>query len=560
MKQGQRNPTEAERTIARELRSFQERAAAMWLGREKEAIIAVVRALDSIAVSRIHRLETHDTEDVKRENGRFFATMGAAAALRPFLTAVHSQRGGVPWGPMAPETINFAYSYLDCCGKLTHLSRMAALEHYGLASTSRSSAGHVRIKVRQGTSELSLLAALEATRRSTPREDDPTSAAKERLATRMIGYVDTSDEWFIRYDNDMEVVSAYREEAHRYGTHFLEAEAFPDDVVIGGRSFGAWKEACDHALGRILSHIDFSTMLRQKNPGIALGNVLTIFARRADVDAVWLEAGLARDLVRPTMHALTLEVDGLDDWEQAYETPSPFYVGLGKDFVLLPCFGALNNPYFALFRHLRRIHKSDWDRAVDRREAVFRADLAEAFPEPHFLVPPHGFQLRRDDGSKLTDLDAIVVDRRSGTLAIIQLKWHDIFGRSLAERESRRRNIGKANEWVERVNSWVDGRSSAAVASALGLGVEGSEMAPLLYVVARYAARFSGDRGQDPRAAWLGWLEVQHALACCSDQDPLSWLPRWIGDQQAGFASVGVASAEFRFPGLVATLDVLPET
>ena len=43
------------------------------------------------------------------------------------------------------------------------------------------------------------------------------------MAARMSVYVDTSDEWFIRYGNDMEVMSAYHEETRRHGTHFLKA-------------------------------------------------------------------------------------------------------------------------------------------------------------------------------------------------------------------------------------------------------------------------------------------------------------------------------------------------
>lgn len=46
--------------------------------------------------------------------------------------------------------------------------------------------------------------------------------AKDRLAARVSVYFDTSDKWFIRYDNDMEVVSAYGDEARRNGTLLLE--------------------------------------------------------------------------------------------------------------------------------------------------------------------------------------------------------------------------------------------------------------------------------------------------------------------------------------------------
>jgi hypothetical protein len=294
---------------------------------------------------------------------------------------------------------------------------------------------------------------------------------------------------------------AYREKARSLGQGFLEAEAFPDDVRIGDRSFGEWKDACEQALGRVLAHMDFAAMLKEKRPSIALHDVLTNFARREDVEAVWEEAGLSRDRIPPAMRALTLAIDGLDDWERAYETPTSFYVDLGKNFVLLPCFGALTNPYFALFRHLRSTYRKDWDSCVDRREAVFRGDLARAFPAPRFMVPLRGHRLHRPDGSMLTDVDAVIVDMETCSVVLAQLKWHDVFGFSLAERESRRRNIGKANEWVERIWSWIDGRTSAEILRELRIEAPGSDRPPLLYVIARYAARFAGDRGQDQRAS-----------------------------------------------------------
>ncbi|KRV76312.1 hypothetical protein AO738_13970 [Pseudomonas citronellolis] len=376
----------------------------------------------------------------------------------------------------------------------------------------------------------------------------------------MKSYVDAPGGWFIRYDNDQEIVSTYLARARCYGRGYLEAEALPEDIKIGDRTFGEWTYACDQALGRILCHIDFVGLLQEKRPKVHASNVLTLFARRHDIDEVWQETGLPTGRVLPTMQALTLGSENLEDWEKAHEVPCAIYVDLGKDHVLLPCFGTLTNPYFALFRHLRSTYKHDWDRGVDRREAIFRSDLAKAFPEPDFLVPSHGFQLRRTDGSKLTDVDAIVLDRRHGTLVLVQLKWHDVFGFSLPERESRRRNITKANEWTERVISWVDGRTSAQLARALGLDAKAADSPPLLYVVARYAARFTGETGQDPRAFWIGWPEILHVLHDNPGGDILSQIPRLVLDHQARFTLQEEQCFEFRFPDLSTDLHILPES
>lgn len=435
------------------------------------------------------------------------------------------------------------------------------MERHGLATTSFASTHHVIIRVPNSAPEFSLQHSIRATS-SHALSESKDSALRDpewkRLRKRMKSYVDAPGGWFICYDNDQEIVSTYLTRARRYGSGYLEAEALPEDIKIGDRTFGEWTHACDQALGRILCHIDFVGLLQEKRPKVDASNVLTLFARRHDIDEVWQEAGLSAARVSPTMQALTLDSENLNDWEKAHEVPCALYVDLGEDHVLLPCFGTLTNPYFALFRHLRSTYKHDWDRGVDRREAIFRSDLAKAFPEPDFLVPSHGFQLRRADGSKLTDVDAVVLDRRHGTLVLVQLKWHDAFGFSLPERESRRRNITKANEWTERVISWVDGRTSSQLAKALGLDAKASDSPPLLYVVARYAARFTGESGQDPRAYWLGWPEIMHVLNHNPGVDILSQIPRLVLEQQARFTLKEEQLFEFRLPELSVDLHILP--
>lgn len=549
--------SETEHALASCLDDIQKCIAVMCKGREKEVLIALTRALDCIATST-HWNHPVNAATAKPERGlsRATALMGSAPAMRPLLSAIKGHDGGVPLGPSYPDMERFAYSYLEACGDLTFLRRMAALERYGLAATKQLSPRHYQIYVSPGPAEQALLQTMRSVPEAVPPGVSSTKRWK-RLHVRMKKYVDSPDGWFIRYDNDKEIVMAYRERARLHGQGFLEAEALPDDVVIGDRTFGEWKDACDQAVGRILAHMDFAALLHSKNPSIAMENILTIFARRDDVAAVWIEAGLLREQVSPTMQALTLGLDGLDDWERAFEVPTPFYVDLGRDFVLLPCFGALTNPYFALFRHLRQAYKTDWDGAVDRREAIFRSDLRTIFPSPRFVIPNHGFKLRRPEGSVITDIDAVILDQETGDLALVQLKWHDVFGLSLAERESRRRNIVKANEWVDRVMLWVDNRSCQDLLNAFGLGGKAAERPPLLYVLARYAARFSGDHVQDSRAFWLGWPEMKMATngGLCGIS-PLSQIPAWITAHQQRFEQHGTKSMDFQFQNLKVTLKV----
>ncbi|MES2973481.1 MAG: hypothetical protein V4757_07720 [Pseudomonadota bacterium] len=554
-----RTPMLAELRIDELIAVMQREALAFWQFREREAIIAIVRTLDMLAVRRMWR-NSSDGSSNGQKNEEFFAFAGVAAALKPFLTRVEGFPGPLPWHPMTPQDESFARWYLNECGELSYLKRLAATERYGLVVASLVGDNKILLSVSEGAPEYASFSAMKEKRSRTGEKSGKGGDKRgwERRHRRMQSFVDVVDGWFIRYDNDWEIVEAYRSQAQAVASTFFEAEALDSSVVLGDRDFGTWKHACDQALGRVLAHIDFAAILERKRPGVRLIDTFTIFARREDVAAVWEEAGLPRSRIAATMKALTLDADGLADWESAHETPCPFYVDLGKNFVLMPCFGALTNPYFALFRHLRVNYQRDWDRGVDLREAAFRQDLADMFPEPNFSVPSSGFAIRRTDGTLLTDIDAVVLDRRSGALALVQLKWHDVFGRSLAERESRRRNIEKANEWVGKVSDWIDGRSSADVAKGLGLTGLGASDRPLIYVLARYNARFSGETNQDKRAEWLGWHEMLASYRG-DEENPLVVVPKKISERQQKLGADLSSNSIFQFSGCEIELRIGPK-
>jgi hypothetical protein len=60
----------------------------------------------------------------------------------------------------------------------------------------------------------------------------------------------------------------------------------------------------------------------------------------------------------------------------------------------------------------------------------------------------------------------------------------------------------------------------------------GGEVPPVLYVVARYVADFTGEQTQDVRASWLSWPEMVQAVERCEGEaDPL----RLLGEKAATF-------------------------
>ncbi|WP_174302169.1 hypothetical protein [Caulobacter sp. S45] len=496
----------AERTIANLKAAYLKRTADVWEGRERELVIEMVRGLDEAAFA--FQMAPNQAELRRTDSHRHLMLMGAAAGLRPFLEGLRNAPGGVPWGPTSRERAALADQHLANCGTFAYVQRVAELERFGLANATFIADDHLVLEAPSAAEEADELHAglrlSEIARRPFREQQRRLAARKPYIAKLLDQYVYPVDGWFIGYDNTEELVAYHREFARIRATGIAEAEALPPDALLGGRPFSEWNEASVIAYGAVLQHIAFATRLGATTPGLQLRNLLTIFARKDDISAVWQERGEDTAWSSRLLAALTLEADSALKCERNHEIPLPYYIDFGRDFVLLPMFGGLMNPCAGLVWHVRSEFRPDWDRAVDGRKARFRDDLRSLFPAPRYVVPTKSAVLKRSDGSRLTDIDAMVLDRSTGELVLVQLKWPDLHGRSLAERNSRRLNLLKANEWVEKVAGWVDGRSAHDVGAHLGLEGAGGRP-PVLLVLARHAARFTGEKGYDPRARWVSW-------------------------------------------------------
>ncbi|HEV2818239.1 MAG TPA: hypothetical protein VGW40_13585 [Allosphingosinicella sp.] len=476
-----------------------------WRGYERELLISLVRALDVAAYNHRVAKSCNDKEAGLR-------LRGAATVLRPFLEAVRGMPGPIPWFPSNPQLTPAFDNHLLACGHFAIAIRLAAMERYGIATTKLVSEDEILIEVISDAEER---VEVEAGHAANDRACTEMRARWPDLATdipevrrRLTRYGRADKGWFIAYDNDQFLVDHYRAQAQIQAAGVVEAEALPATGLIGGRPFSDWSEASTAAYGAVLHHIDAAGRLRQRKPELNMRDLLTIYARRDDIVDVLMERGDDRLRALQLMAGLTLDAEGAASSEERHEIPLPYYVDAGEHFVLLPMFGGLMNPHASLLDHLRRTYRTDWDKIVDGRENVFREDLRRLLPEPRYKVLEKGLKLRRKDKSTLTDADAVVLDRQTGVVVFVQMKWYDVHGFSLAERDSRRENLlTNGNEWVEKVHGWIDGRSCAEISRTYGWG-EAADSSPQLLVMARHSSQFAGETRYDTRASWTSW----HAL------------------------------------------------
>ncbi len=125
-------------------------------------------------------------------------------------------------------------------------------------------------------------------------------------------------------------------------------------------------------------------------------------------------------------------------------------------------------------------------------------------------------ELKRDKGeggNLRTDLDAVVFDRRTGTLGVFELKAQDPFARSAEERLRQRDNFYAANRQVSAVAQWLQRNDPTALLARIDARAAKTFRAQRvhLFVLGRYLAHFAPAAGvpePDRRAAWGTWPKV----------------------------------------------------
>ena len=501
------DPGEAEALFQAKTAELQKLCCDGWKGRERIGVWEIVRAADYAAF--LQKYNEVDQPTYERQWRILRGVAPALAALMPSMKAAPGE--GLPKFASFPQIADWTDNVLDELGKAGMMHRLASLARYGLAKCTMLDQSNMKIEIQRDYAESMDRAAsrwLEAEMKRRIREKLEPRLEPEKVVQLLDSTSAIQEGWIISYEGHEDLLAAYQDLAlvEVLGCH--EQEALPNEAEIGGRFFAEWRGVCVTWLSRVFNHIAYATRLRSQNSDLMLRNMFAIPVLKDDLRDVWIEAGEQPERVAQTLSHLTLDATSTAMWMRHHEIPAPLYVDVGGGWVLIASFGGILNPVTGLVRSLRMRHRTEWDRAVGKRERDFRDDFENHFRGPRFVVPDHGFKLRRDDGSLITDVDAVVLDREQGTLALLQLKWLDIFGMSPRERESRRLNLLSANDWVERVVNWMNGRKTGEICRALGIERVDSDKPPVVMVVARYMTRFSRNAPLDGRAAWVAWPEI----------------------------------------------------
>ena len=195
-------------------------------------------------------------------------------------------------------------------------------------------------------------------------------------------------------------------------------------------------------------------------------------------------------------------------------------VRVEPDRLMASRLGLTTEPLFFLGRELRRRAAQEYHNSAWLREVSFRGDLRRVFGDRRFVVSPDRIELRRGKGDIRTDIDAVVFDRKTGTLGLFELKSQDPFSRSSEELERRRDNVLYANRQVSGVLDWLNRNSADDILRRLDERTAKTFRVQKVfpYVLARYLARFDDGASPDRRAAWGTWPDVLHGVDASTGQ------------------------------------------
>jgi hypothetical protein len=459
----------------------------------------------------------------------YLNTWGLSEALGLFW-GKETRNVGIPVFKCLPEFKRWGDSLLQMCGRIRLVEHLLELARVGLLEIQTLSENHFHMSSAADVigveaierEDLDCLSELYGKRAAvfSAHLDVAKSNAIKRIMQRLVR---PSHGFCIQYEADPEVDEYYLAVASSFIPTRLGWDAFPLTATFGDIEFETYLAAVTMIASFALKHIDFSALLCAADNRMDIFDVVTIpNTRQRTVEHIAEGTGCSWQEAEKIY--LSLSVDA-DDAAAHFRIPAGapslhYEVGRGHTVRLMD--GCLNNPFYFMLRKLKRLYPADWDQWVNHREDLFRNDLIDLFSRFDGLVFLSS-AVNIDSAFGGTDIDALAFDPAARKVGLFQLKWQEPFGSSVRERESRKANFLKANEWVQKVLSWISEKKLPRALRSLGLpdSLVNNIQGILVFVLGRNASHFSGFGQMDCRAAWGSWAHLSRLVESLGDADPL---------------------------------------
>jgi len=238
--------------------------------------------------------------------------------------------------------------------------------------------------------------------------------------------------------------------------------------------------------------------------------------------------------VKPELIAARLPLFILDRENAAWHAGPPAIaaapiVRVDEEKLVISPHGVWMAPLIFLTREMRRRDAALFHNTSQAREDLFRRELYALFPESRFVTARNRVLLRKPEGEARTDIDAAIFDKKTGTLAIFELKALDPFARSTAELQRQRDNTLEAGHQVSAILDWINKHSADELLKRIdpGTAKKLKVQKVLPFALGRCVVRFDNGPAPEARAGWSDWpsfMEQVETIASSNATNPLQSL------------------------------------
>jgi hypothetical protein len=293
----------------------------------------------------------------------------------------------------------------------------------------------------------------------------------------------------------------------RMACHFL----YPAQTLIGGCTVELYGNALAVLIGWALKHLDLCRAFVVQHPSCTLRALLAPpHAAAALIEALSDTLDVDSTAIRRVVDAYSLSHENVSYHCSVAGIPAPPLLRLNAQHLVWSLTGLLSEPFLFLTRELKRQYSYEYHTASHLHEEVFRQDLYQLFSDKRFVRSADSVELRGVQGDLTTDVDALIFDRKTGVLALFELKSQDLFAYSRQERIRQRDYFYNAGKQVLAWVQWLNRNGANALLARLDpkLVKHLKVQKTYIFVLGRYLAHFFDGPEFDRRAAWGTWPQV----------------------------------------------------
>lgn len=319
---------------------------------------------------------------------------------------------------------------------------------------------------------------------------------------------------FMGYNSTMNIESYFNDVAHYDATHSTEWDYFPGQSKFNGVAYGNFTDAIIDSFGYAAKHIHFAELLQSSHPELLAENLFyNIRMEDETLQLIRENQECSEQDAYTVLSCISLSSDNSELYNQGQVNCSPL-IKISRNQYLHSVAGSLFHPFSFLLSSLQQKFPNDFSRNINSREAIFRKQLYEIVGNS-FTCINHNIVIKH--GSKtVTDIDAAMVDKTSGEIALFQLKWQNQTIDSIRSLHSKAQNYTKETMyWVKSVKHWIESASEAEIAERLGNGIKRKNIDKskiFLFVLGRNHGNYSGEKLKSEKTVWAQWFQLLQCL------------------------------------------------